>query len=436
MYQKYTLQNGLRVITVPRDDTESVTVLVLVGAGSRYETRRVNGVAHFVEHMMFKGTKKRPTTLDISRELDRYGADYNAYTGKDHTGYYIKINSDHIDLALDLLSDMLLNSRLDERELDRERGVIIEEIKMYNDNPLMHAPDLFERVLYGDRHQLGWSIVGTDKIISTIPRRALADFVSKQYRPRNMVVCVAGNFSGLRVGANGRSLVHEHVGKYFHYKNSGALHHSPTARRFSGFSSNRRILIHSKQTEQVQMILGTPAFSYKQRGRFALAILSVILGGNMSSRLFIRVRERLGLAYFVRADVSSYEDTGSFSIQAGVDPSKIDKAIRAIMKELSRVVRSGVTKQELANAKEFIKGKISLSMEDSSALAEWFGRQEILTGTIDEPRDRMKQLERVTREEVKGVAGKLLKNGKFYLSLIGPYDKSEAEIFSKLLHLT
>lgn len=426
MYKKHILENGLRVLTVPREDTASVTVLVLVGAGSRYENRKNNGVAHFVEHMMFKGTKKRPNTLAISRELDKYGADYNAYTGKDHTGYYIRINSEHLDLALDLLSDMLISSKIDSLELDRERGVIIEEIKMYKDNPLMLAPDLFEQVLYGDKHQLGWSIAGTEKIISYIARKELTDFIAKQYRPSNMLVSLAGNFNGFS-----EEKVVALAEKYFRYKRG--IPKSPSYKSYTGNGTKKHVLITSKESEQVQVMLGTHAYSYAQRDRFPLTLLGVILGGNMSSRLFIRVRERLGLAYFVRADVSQYQDAGSFSIQAGVDPSKLDKAIKAIMKELMRTTTAKVSERELRDAKEFIKGKTTLALENSSALAEWFGRQEILTGKIASPEARLKQLERVTREDLLRVAKKLFQNGKFYMSIIGPYERKDEARFRDML---
>lgn len=429
MYTKETLSNGLRLITVPREDTQSVTVLVLVGVGSRHEKRGINGAAHFVEHMMFKGTRKRPTTLDISRELDRYGADYNAYTGKEMTGYYIKMNSDHLDLAVDLLSDMLLNSKFDSEEVVRERGVILEEIKMYNDNPLMHVPDLFEQILYGDKHQLGWSIAGPSKVIAQMPREDLVAFKKKHYVPSNMVVAIAGN-----VGTNGHSPVQKLVEEKFKFK-KGATGKAPKAKAFSKNASSKNVLLEQKETEQVQMIVGMPGLSMKARDRFALTLLSVILGGSMSSRLFIRVRERLGLAYYVRSEAGYYSDTGSFSVQAGVDPAKAEKALKAILAEFGRMKKSGVSKQELADAKEHVKGKMTLGMEDSSALAEWFCKQELFMGTSITPEQRLKQLEKVTREDILRLARKLFVSNKLYLSMISPYGKEDAQRFEKFLKI-
>lgn len=417
MYKKRVLKNGLRVITVPRPDTEAVTVLVLVGAGSRYENQRNSGVAHFVEHMMFKGTKRRPTTEIISRELDRYGADYNAYTGKDHTGYYIKIASEHLDLALDMLSDMLLHSRLDADEINRERNVILEEIKMYNDNPMMLAPELFERILFGAEHPLGRSIAGTAQTVSSMKRSQFLDFLKQNYTPRHSVIGIAGNFNGLS-----EEKLAKRVESYFSFSQKSSP--AKPYQRLTSFPSRNRLLIHQKNTEQVQLTLGMPGYSYFHKERFAATLLSIILGGNMSSRLFIRVRERLGLAYFVRASADSYQDVGSFEIRAGVDPTKIDKAVTAIIREIRLAADRGVSARELKDAKEYVKGKMLLSLEDSSALAEWFARQEVLLGKMVTPHERLKELARVTREDVHRVAAQLFRKRFLYLSLIGPFDQS------------
>ena len=413
-YYRFTFSNKARAFIIPRDDTASVTVLVLVGVGSRHEPVRFNGIAHFTEHMMFKGTRRRPTTLALSRELDRVGADYNAYTGKEYTGYYIKADARHTDLAFDILSDMLLHSLLDSRELDRERGVIEEEIKMYHDNPLMHAPDLFEKALYGTTN-LGRPIAGTPRSLARIDRAAIRAFMRRHYHGSNIVIAVAGNLQGKSP---------EHVARSIEQRFAFSI----TARSQSRAANVRGgegspVVYESRETQQAQVIIGVPAYPYRHRLRAPLTVLSVILGGNMSSRLFIRVRERLGLAYFVRSDVSSYQDTGSFSVHAGVDPRKTQRAVRAIMKELGRVAEKGVRKQELEDAQEYIRGKISLSLEDSAEIASWYARQELLAGAVETPQQRMRRIERVTWDDIQRVARQLFFRRSFHVSLIGPFDE-------------
>ncbi len=424
-YSYFTFSNKTRTFVVPRDDTASVTVLVLVGVGSRHEPVRWSGIAHFTEHMMFKGTKRRPTTLALSRELDRVGADYNAYTGKEYTGYYVRVDARHTDLAFDVLSDMLLRSLLDSRELDRERGVIEEEIKMYHDNPLMHAPDLFEKALYG-KTNLGRPIAGTPQSLARIDRAAIQEFMRRHYHGSNIVIAVAGNLQGKSPEQIARSVER-------HFAFSGGARPQSRAATVRG-GEGPPVVYESRETQQAQVIIGVPAYPHRHRLRIPLAVLSTILGGNMSSRLFIRVRERLGLAYFVRSDVSSYKDTGSFSVHAGVDPGKTQRAVRAIMKEFWRIAEKGVRKQELADAQEYIRGKISLSLEDSAEIASWYARQELLVGTVETPQQRMRRIERVTRDDIQRVARQLFLRRSFHISLIGPFDEKFVQEIKRDIH--
>ena len=415
MFEKRILKNGVTVVHVPLISTKAATVLVLFRVGSRYETKNINGIAHFVEHMMFKGTRKRPTTLHISKALDRYGAEYNAFTSKDHTGYYIKIDRDKLSEAMDILFDMLLNSKLEDKEVQRERKVIFEEIKMYKENPLMHIEDLFETVLF-DGSTLGWSIAGDFKSMSKITRQNIADFVHAYYRPSRTLVVVCGN-------------VDEHIFKDVEKGLNKMREPKSKARIWKAWRGGDRmsLKVEFKELEQTQLMLGFPAYKYGDPRLLPLSLLHVILGGTMSSRLFVSVRERRGLAYSVRTDVSSYEDTGVFSVHAGLDAKRLPQAIKVIREEMSKMVKSGVTARELEDAKSAIKGKIVLQLEESNDLAAWFAKQELFQGKMETPEERFRKLERVTREDVLRVARQVIQPKKMSAAVIGPF-KEEGKV--------
>ncbi|MDP1756641.1 MAG: pitrilysin family protein [Pseudohongiella sp.] len=290
-------------------DTQTFTILVLFKVGSRYETENVNGISHYIEHLMFKGTKKRPNTASISRELDGYGAEFNAFTGKDCTGYYIKINCEHRTAALDILSDMLHNSKFDEKELNRERNVIIEEIHMYRDNPMMHIEDMIEEEIF-DNSSLGWGIAGDEASMAKIKRANIVEFFKKQYIPKNTVVVFAGNMEGCDPVALAK--------KYFNNTKAKTAPTTEFEKITKPFTSGTKV--KHKETGQFQLAIGFPALKYKDPMMPALTLLSNILGETMSSRLFIKVRERKGLAYFVRSIVSPHQDTGALIIRAAAPP--------------------------------------------------------------------------------------------------------------------
>lgn len=419
MFKKYTLKNGLRVIVAPMHETKAMTALVLVKVGSRYETRKINGVSHFVEHLMFKGTKKRPTSLDISKELDGIGAEYNAFTGKDHTGYYVKANYEKAELALEMLSDMLFNSSFDPKEIERERGVIVEEINMYEDNPLMFAEDLFEQTVYGDR-PLGWNVAGPKEVIRTVSREDILNYHHEYYQPKNMLVAVAG-----RMDAKLLNLVKKYFGQSI---NGNPIKKYP---KIVIGQNKPQIEVKYKDTEQVQLCLGFPSYDYFNKKLYTLYLLSVILGGNMSSRLFTSIREKKGLCYFIRAGVNVYQDTGNLMIQAGLDKTRIKEAITEILKELGKARQDGVTADELRKAKDFLKGKLILDLEASDHVASWFSKQELLTDKMLTPAEQIRLLERVTVADIKKIASELILTKRLNVSLIGPY-KDAAE-FSRLL---
>lgn len=421
MYKKFEYPNKLRFISVPTKGTDAVTVLFLFGVGSRYETKEINGVSHFIEHLMFKGTKKRPTTLDISKELDGVGAEFNAFTGKDYTGYYIKINHKKVGLAVDILSDMLLNSKFDAREMNRERGVIIEEINMYQDNPIMYVESLCEESIYKG-NTLGWDIAGPASVIKKVTRKQLVDYRNHYYQAGNCVVAVAG-----KVDEKTKKLVEQKfVSKFAKHKEVKPF----TDFQFSQKES--RIVTHFRETKQVQLGLGFSAYGYNDKLVYAMHLLTIILGGNMSSRLFISVRERRGLAYFIRCFPNYYQDIGNVFIQSGLDVSRVEEAIKVIMSEL-RKIKKGVTAKELQEAKEYIRGKMVLNLEDSSHLAEYFAKHELLMNNILTPEQKMNRYDSVTLGDIKEVAKSIFKQSKLNLALIGPF--KDKKRFEKLINL-
>jgi len=422
MYQKTKLKNGLTLVTAPLRETKAVTILVLLPVGSRYEIRNINGASHFIEHLMFKGTKRRPTSLDISKELDSVGAEYNAFTSKDHTGYYIKIAASKIELAFDLLSDMLFDSTFAVEEIKKERGVIIEEINMYQDNPLIYLGALFEKTIFGD-NSLGWIISGPKEVIKKISRRQILNYKNKFYQPAKMILTVSGNFNKTKVLALAK--------KYF-----GNNHSQKEKSRYKKIkiSQNKpKIELFFKATKQVQLGLGFPSYSLNDPRIYPLYLLAVILGGNMSSRLFTIVREKYGLAYYIKADFTAYQDVGALLIQAGLDKVRINQAIGLILAELKTIRDQGVTDKELESAKEFLKGKLVLDLEDSENVADWYGKQELLLNKIYTPEEKIKKVFAVKKEQIKKIAQELIQEQKLNLVLIGPFKQKEK--FRKLLKL-
>lgn len=423
-YSKTTLADGSRLILAPRHETDAVTLLVLFGVGSRYEQRKYNGISHFLEHLMFKGTKRRPNTLDIAKELDGVGAEYNAFTAKDHTGYYIKVDAKHLPMAIDIMSDILNNSLFVQKEIERERHVIVEEINMYEDNPMMYMDDLFERTLFGSKHPLGWEIAGPRSAVLGISRQHIIAYWKRHYRPRNTAIVIAGKFD--------QTTITKTISKAFvrpKVKGSG-----PAYARYTTFPTGPRVEFVKRQTEQVQLALGFPGPSLASSQSYAMILLATIMGGTMSSRLFIKIRERLGLCYFIKMDQSPYQDAGAIVVRAGLARTKIDQAIKAIWAELARVADRGITADELARAKDYVNGKFMLSLEDSENVANWLGRQIILTDKVESVETKLKKFRSVTREQVNAVARKLLVKNKIALSVIGPDGSTEhyLDILKKL----
>ena len=419
MFKKIILKNKINLILSPLHETKAVTVLVLFKVGSRYESKKENGLSHFVEHIMYKGTKKRPSTLSIARELDGVGAEFNAFTSKDYTGYYIKIHHKKIKMALDILSDILINSKFEQKEIKKEKGVIVEEINMYEDNPLIYMEEYFEETIYGDT-PLGRLIAGPKENIRRFSRKDLVNYKNKFYRPNNMFIGIAGRFDEENV----TNLVKE----YFNLPPTDKK--IPLFKKYAHSQKKPAVRIKFQDTNQVQLSLGFPGFSYFHKDIYALYLMAIILGGSMSSRLFINVREKKSLCYFIKAIPNIYEDTGNFFIQAGLDKTRIFEAIEIIWEELKKVKKEGVKASELRRAKDFLKGKLVLSLEESNEIASYFTKQYMLTGKLETPEKKFKKAEKVTKEDIQRVASKLFKKNQLNIAVIGPFKhKKEFNLF-------
>ncbi|MFA7662702.1 MAG: pitrilysin family protein [Patescibacteria group bacterium] len=411
-YKKSKLKNGLQVIMSPLRETQAVTILVLLPVGSRYETEETNGISHFIEHLLFKGTKKRPTTLDLVKDIDQVGAFFNAFTGKEYTGYFIKIDAKKIELGLDILSDILFNSTFKQEEIDRERGVVIEELKMYRDNPLMYISNLFEQTLF-EGNKLGWDIGGSQEVIAKVTRAQILNYYKKHYHPENMILTLAGRFNE----ASAKKLITNYFGQQ----------DSQFEKTKAGFAEIKlkpqtaiRVNFKKQASEQVQLELGFPGYKYGDPRNYAATLLSVILGGNMSSRLFINVRERNGLAYFVKSDTEDYRDIGVFSIRAGVAKQNVKKTIELIVEDLNKIKAEKVDLAELQKAKDWVRGKMILGLEDSESIAQWCGDQQLYAGKIMTPQERLEKFEKVSIDDIQKIAQDIFKISKMSVAIIGP----------------
>ncbi|MBU3957207.1 insulinase family protein [Patescibacteria group bacterium] len=414
-----TLKNGLRLVTSPMPQVDSVTVMVGVGAGSRYETKSINGLFHFIEHMAFKGTKRRPSTLDIASEVDAVGGEFNAFTDKEFTAYFIKLASKHKELAFDILSDMLSNSLFKPEEIEREKGVIIEEINMRQDIPLTQVLVEFERLLYGD-NPMGWDIGGRKDSVRQIKQEDFLKYINRLYFPKNMVIAVAGKID--------REEISKLTGRYFSQLKRKGKKRTKTIKQYQKTPKTKLIY---KKTEQSHFCLGVPGYWYSHPDRFAIGVLSAILGGGMSSRLFIQIRERRGLAYYVKSDIDYSTDSGFLLCRAGVRLKKIEESIKVCLEEFEKFITQRVEAKELTKAKEMLKGNFILSLEDSKNVAGRYVTQLILEKKIRTPQKAMELIDKVTPEDIQRVAKDIFKSKNLNLAIIGPY-KDEAR-FKKLL---
>ncbi|MFC1617774.1 M16 family metallopeptidase [Patescibacteria group bacterium] len=421
MFKKLKLKNGLDVIVAPQAETEVVTLMIMFGVGSRFESKQNLGISHFLEHMMFKGTTRRPSNQIISKKLDTMGAIFNAFTGKDMTAYYIKVRAEHLPEAIDLLSDMMLHSKFPAAMMEKEKGVILEEINMYEDNPLMYIEDVFEETLFGNQ-PLGRNIAGTRESITKMTRAQFVSYVNKFYHTGNAVLGFAGAVDTCEA---------EKYAQKFLAKMKKSSPNNPS--KVTLKDTKKSIKIIYRQSEQTHLALGFPAYSYAHPDRIALDILSVILGGSMSSRLFEVIREKHGMAYYIRSSISHYKDTGTFAVYSGLDNTRVPKAISLITKEFKKLVNKNISPAELNKAKEYLKGHMAINMEDSENIVNWVNKQYLMTGKLQTINEKMAEIDKVTSSDLKRVAKDVLKASKMNLAMIGPIkDKKK---FSKLLTL-
>jgi len=418
-YIKKVLKNGLRVVIVPMKDNPTVTVLVLVEAGSKYETKEINGLSHFLEHMYFKGTTKRPKAIDISKELDSIGSQYNAFTAQEYTGYYAKSDEKHFKKIFDIVSDIYLNSTFPESEMQKEKGVIIEEINMYEDLPNRHVQDLMMELLYGDQ-PAGWNIAGEKKNILKMKRDDFIKYKKMHYLPESTVVIVSGKVA--------EKMVMQEINKIFGKISRGKK--SPKVKVIES-QDKPKVLVKFKKTDQTHFILGVRTYDLFNKKNVLLSVLSGILGGGMSSRLFQKLREKMGVGYYVRAYNDAYTDHGFFQISAGVDNKRINEVIKAVLEEGKILKENLVTEEELNKVKEYLIGNMKLSLESSDDIANFYGGQELLKHEMKSVEEKANEIRKVTAEQIKKLANNIFKNKKLNLALIGPF-KEKAQ-FLKIL---
>jgi predicted Zn-dependent peptidase len=410
-YERHVLDNGLRVVTANLPEAQSVTCMVMLAAGSRYETPETNGIAHFSEHMFFKGTERRPSAREIAGEIDAIGGEFNAFTGKEYTAYYVKCAAEYRDVALDVIVDMLRHSRFEPDEIEREKGVIVEEMNMYFDTPRDYIGGVYEQLLYGDQ-PLGWDIIGRKETVRGATRETFTSYLDTWYHPSRMVLGLGG-----KVGDDALERAQQLLGDLAPAETGDPGPVRPHA--------NGRVKVFTKQSDQAHVILGVPSYPLEHPDRYALQVLSTVLGGGMSSRLFTEVRERRGLAYYVFGQNHSYTDAGSLYAQAGVDIKRIDEAVTTILTELRTIAADAVPADELEKAKSFSKGRFVLQLESPQGLILFGLRREVLEQRAPDLSEVLDGLNAVTAEDVQRVARDLIADDKLRLAVIGPFDDSE-----------
>ncbi|MEI6396692.1 MAG: pitrilysin family protein [Candidatus Taylorbacteria bacterium] len=413
-FKTITLPSGLRIITVPMQDNPSVTVLVMVRAGSKYETKDINGLSHFLEHMCFKGTERRPKASDISRELDSIGANYNAFTSMEYTGYYAKAASKHAEKVIDVISDMYLHPIFDAKELEKEKGVIVEEIRMCNDLPQRKVYYVLTSLLFGDQ-PAGWSIAGPEETVKSMTREQMIAYRAAHYTAPATTVIVSGSFNEKETIAQ--------ITKAFEKADTKQ---SASKLPVKEAQSAPAIVISYKETDQTHLIIGFRSFDVNDKRAPVMYVLMGILGGGMSSRLFSKMRDQLGICYYIKADNDSLTDHGYVSISAGVDNSRVEEGIKGILEECRRIKTESVGAEELVKVKDYISGTTLLGLETSDARAEFCGYQDAIRGSVESPDELIAKVRAVTVKDVQKLAREIFVNKGMNMALIGRYKDSES----------
>jgi len=412
MHDRTVFDNGLRIITSTMPNTRSVCLAILVGAGSCYENLEEAGISHFAEHLLFKGTQRRPTSKEISQDIEGVGGIINGSTDKELTIFWCKVAKEHFPVALDVFSDLLLNSRFDSKDIEQERRIIIEEINMNLDLPQQRVNMLIDELLWPEQ-PLGREVAGTKETVASITRGQMLDYVTRRYVPNDMVVSIAGNLGCDEVAAQ--------IAPLFDKLAPGKV--------LNGYMSAdkqaaARLRIEPRECEQAHLCLATHGFSHFHPKRFALDLLNVVLGGGMSSRLFMEIRERKGLAYDIHSYTDHFLESGSFVIYAGVNPEKLETAVSAIVEELYKL-RQRVTPEELTRAKELCKGRLQLRLEDTQNVALWLGSQEVLLQHILSVDEVISIIDAITIEELEEVAEEIITDDGLNLAIVGPVKHDE-----------
>jgi predicted Zn-dependent peptidase len=410
VYERTTLSNGLRVLTAPLPHAQSVACYIMLAAGSRYEDASNRGIAHFAEHMFFKGTERRPSSRDLTTIVDGMGGEFNAFTSKEYTGYYIRCAGAERDTALDVLVDMIRNSKFDGEELEREKGVILEEMNMYFDTPRDYVSSVYEDLLFGD-NPLGWETLGKRETIQAASRETFLRYLEQWYTPPRMVVGVAG-----MVGDDLIPRLEELVGDM-----SGNGAGAPAPAEVTR-STEPLVRLHTKDSDQAQICIGVPSYPLTHPDRYALQLLGTVLGTGMSSRLFLEVRERRGLAYYVYGLNSAYTDAGTLYAQGGVDIQRVDEAVSVIAEEFRKMATELVPSDELEKARALAKGRFVLQTESPNGILLFGLRREVLEGRAAEPAELLAGLDAVTAEDVQRVAQDVIASQGMRLAVIGPFD--------------
>ena len=422
MFKKTVLSNGLRVITVPMKGVTTATVLVMVDTGSNNETKEMNGVSHFLEHMFFKGTTRRPGHQIIAEEIDALGAYSNAFTSREHTGYFLKVPAHKFDQALDLISDIFFNSLLDQKEVEKERGAILQELSMIRDDPRRHIGYIFESLLYGDQ-PAGWEIIGTPEILASLDAQKLRDYFTKQYTIDNTFVVVSGN-------VDVDDALEKITEKFGNIRKGETRKRPPVTENQTKLASS----VFFKETDQTYLVLGSRAFGVAEdHKRVSAELLAHILGGSMASRIWSEVREKRGLAYAVYSSFDPYTTYGTLNTYAGVEHKNVEEVISIMCSEYAKIRDEGVRAEELARAKESMKGRLALYLEGSDDLAFYVGGEEVLTGKPLTVEEVYGKIDKVTLESIQAVAKEIFQSDRLNLAVIGPFrDKEKFETLLKL----
>jgi len=440
-YKKFELESGSKLIAIPIENANTVSIVVYFGVGSRFENEKNTGVSHFIEHLMFKGTERRKDTMEISKELDSMGAIFNAYTGKDITAYWIKVSKNYLDKALDVLSDMVQNSKFEEEEIEREKGVIIQELKMYEDRPDMYVDDLLEELIFSEKDELGRSIIGTEDILKKITKEEIIDYREKFYFPENRLITVSGNINEEDI----KNKIEKYFTKeYFTLKEENKeiikdnllkinkLKDKDTKKKY--LDSKIKVKILNKKIEQANVMLGIVIKEDFYIKKEELNLLSVILGGNMSSRLFINIREKNGLCYYIRSIFDKYQDIGILKIHSGLDKNRLFEALKLIKIELLKI-KDNIEEEELQKAKNYIIGMLDISLEDTANISEFYGKQFLFKGNIKTNIEEKEIYRNIKLEDLKNLAKKIIDFSNLNVAIIGDYKTSQEEEIKQIFNI-